>query len=985
MRKDAVNIFSTGCILAENLICAVCVDCEDAHFVPAGIDYTTNEVKHIAILCVCTDVLSVCNNVCEERYLIECLYAVKCSEVIKDFAESLCLIEFFALCIFIGSIANLCIVYEYGLAISTYFCFAVGTKLVVRSCVAYKKSLKLTVAVEEIPRCCALGFCNLESCLSGSNNCYAVVAKNCSCINYCCIESCVDCLKRHAIDSFHISFRCIKSCEDISCICEDVTCLVAGKLPCGCHILGRIELGLRVAVVLEVCKVLVSVKACVLKSESGSNVSLCPVVVTICKACVSSHVSPADIAVTIVLADPRISCIEEVVECSNCSALSGVCACCSNCYVERVVTCFRLLNLNDEALCCCGSRSCVNNVNNYVCSVTCESAVDVACEDVLNSLVVNETSECYCIEFVVCCACCALCKERSPCRGVNSSGYCVTFDCVLNSSCSNCSFNGNINSLDFCFCADVSHCNYIVLFAADCLVARCINSSHNACGDCAELDCLISLGIVFTSCYCSCYSVLACVERNACLICELSRRIENCCVVVTVCVDIVECYFVFTFCKVRDGSLELSSCHCCEAFNIVNNEFCLAECVEGVNNCVLNCAFGSTLEYYLVSGECDFVSILLNAVNFVCSSCEVLAELRSCIVTCCVCELRNITYSFDGTICVVSVSLALSCNEVCVSLYLCACVEERNGNESAVLSFSIKESVLLNVVTEVETVSCCKVTVLCETERLTNELLKLSSGNCVSFACAEDCELDCLCRINEDFFGVHCDISNSYEVGRSCCRLEVLAEVFALLCESVSFAVNLKEVKDCSEEVRSFTVGEFVVRVNAINVSHECSVERSAVFVCCVHPVVLPLVAVLRNVVFVAHESCDNNACFSKCDYRVGSVVSITVTGNERTLVAVADSSSVSFICVSLVLENNSVSEDAFVPPLCVNPTTVDLRNHKCEFGSCDLFFCRKSYVSDANALQFSNGLVVPLATCGRNACKCTDYHCKSEHKCKDS
>ena len=330
-------------------------------------------------------------------------------------------------------------------------------------------------------------------------------------------------------------------------------------------------------------------------------------------------------------------------------------------------------------------------------------------------------------------------------------------------------------------------------------------------------------------------------------------------------------------------------------------------------------------------------------------------------------------------------SRALSCNEVCVSLYLCACVEERNGNESAVLSFSIKESVLLNVVTEVETVSCCKVTVLCETERLTNELLKLSSGNCVSFACAEDCELDCLCRINEDFFGVHCDISNSYEVGRSCCRLEVLAEVFALLCESVSFAVNLKEVKDCSEEVRSFTVGEFVVRVNAINVSHECSVERSAVFVCCVHPVVLPLVAVLRNVVFVAHESCDNNACFSKCDYRVGSVVSITVTGNERTLVAVADSSSVSFICVSLVLENNSVSEDAFVPPLCVNPTTVDLRNHKCEFGSCDLFFCRKSYVSDANALQFSNGLVVPLATCGRNACKCTDYHCKSEHKCKDS
>ena len=487
----------------------------------------------------------------------------------------------------------------------------------------------------------------------------------------------------------------------------------------------------------------------------------------------------------------------------------------------------------------------------------------------------------------------------------------------------------------------------------------------------------------------SLYGVAACIESNSCCAVELSGFVINRYIIVTVSVDIIECNLVFACCEVGDSILECSGCHCFKCINIVNNEFSLVESVEAACNSVCNCFSCAAAEHDLVSVERDFVCILLSAVNFVCSGCEVCAELRSLVVTCCVCELRNVTDNLDGTINVVLVSLALRCNEVRVGFYLLCAREELNGGKNAVFSCYVEESTLLEVVTEVEFVRCCKVAVLFEAERLTNELFNACSVYFESIeliaSLCENCERDLCSCCNESLFDVHINCGNSCDVCGSIILLERSAEVFAGLCESLVLLVHGVEVKDCCNKVCSFALRKLIVGVDCVNVAHERFVKCSAELVCSINPVVLPLIAVLRNVVSITHKSCNDNACFCKCDYGIGSVIAVAVTGNEITLVAIADSCSVSFVCVCLVFENNRVGKNALVPPLGVYPTTVDLRNHKCEFGSCDLFFCRECEVGKSVLFQFCNRRAVPLDSCGRNACKCADHHCECEHKCKDS
>ena len=686
--------------------------------------------------------------------------------------------------------------------------------------------------------------------------------------------------------------------------------------------------------------------------------------------------------------NPLESCVENVVKVFLDAGLD--CAGRSNCYVECVCACFGLFNLNEEASCAC-SGSGVNYVNDNVCSVTGKCCVEVARENILNSLVPNEALEFCCVnELIVHCAGCVDVKERSPVRRVNRESNCVSFDCELNLCCfGSCVTSGDISNLCFSFVADSCELYCVILSSVDCLEAGSINRGDNACGDCAELNRLIILGISSVSLNGSLYGVAACIESNSCCAVELSGFVINRYIIVTVSVDIIECNLVFACCEVGDSILECSGCHCFKCINIVNNEFSLVESVEAACNSVCNCFSCAAAEHDLVSVERDFVCILLSAVNFVCSGCEVCAELRSLVVTCCVCELRNVTDNLDGTINVVLVSLALRCNEVRVGFYLLCAREELNGGKNAVFSCYVEESTLLEVVTEVEFVRCCKVAVLFEAERLTNEFFNACSVYFESIeliaSLCEDCERDLCSCCNESLFDVHINCGNSCDVCGSIILLERSAEVFAGLCESLVLLVHGVEVKDCCNKVCSFALRKLIVGVDCVNVAHERFVKCSAELVCSINPVVLPLIAVLRNVVSITHKSCNDNACFCKCDYGIGSVIAVAVTGNEITLVAIADSCSVSFVCVCLVFENNRVGKNALVPPLGVYPTTVDLRNHKCEFGSCDLFFCRECEVGKSVLFQFCNRRAVPLDSCGRNACKCADHHCECEHKCKDS
>ena len=920
---------------------------------------TIDEAEVIAVRNVCTNVIYVVYNILEECFFVEgCngvaafCYGIYC-KVIKNFAESLLCVESCHL-----------------------------SETVLESNV---DSFAGHVLVEELISVCSICLCCRKVC-------------------YVSVELCIKSCESLAVNVCHVGFCCVESREEVSEVSNCVAvCSVNPNLRASLVYILRI-----VFTEFACCDVVFSVKAESFENVSGSNVSafspterpvgvdslgsvLILVALHPCRTTRSVGASGVEAAVAeLEASEPRESCVENAVKVS----CYGGCACerarCSNCYVECVCACFGLFNLNEEASCAC-SGSGVNYVNDNVCSVTGKCCVEVARENILNSLVPNEALEFCCVnELIVHCAGCVDVKERSPVRRVNRESNCVSFDCELNLCCfGSCVTSGDISNLCFSFVADSCELYCVILSSVDCLEAGSINRGDNACGDCAELNRLIILGISSVSLNGSLYGVAACIESNSCCAVELSGFVINRYIIVTVSVDIIECNLVFACCEVGDSILECSGCHCFKCINIVNNEFSLVESVEAACNSVCNCFSCAAAEHDLVSVERDFVCILLSAVNFVCSGCEVCAELRSLVVTCCVCELRNVTDNLDGTINVVLVSLALRCNEVRVGFYLLCAREELNGGKNAVFSCYVEESTLLEVVTEVEFVRCCKVAVLFEAERLTNEFFNACSVYFESIeliaSLCENCERDLCSCCNESLFDVHINCGNSCDVCGSIILLERSAEVFAGLCESLVLLVHGVEVKDCCNKVCSFALRKLIVGVDCVNVAHERFVKCSAELVCSINPVVLPLIAVLRNVVSITHKSCNDNACFCKCDYGIGSVIAVAVTGNEITLVAIADSCSVSFVCVCLVFENNRVGKNALVPPLGVYPTTVDLRNHKCEFGSCDLFFCRECEVGKSVLFQFCNRRAVPLDSCGRNACKCADHHCECEHKCKDS
>ena len=468
----------------------------------------------------------------------------------------------------------------------------------------------------------------------------------------------------------------------------------------------------------------------------------------------------------------------------------------------------------------------------------------------------------------------------------------------------------------------------------------------------------------------------------------------HCDIICAVRVDIIECNLVFAFCEVINLILERLCCHCSEAVCcIVYNDFVFFDAVEVVNYLVFNCCFGSALEYDIVALEEDFFCISLCAVVIKLAerseSCGEFGRIvnLTCVCCRCVCILRIVACGLDCA-CkrIIFMTEGYLLNEVRVCFNLCAVIcKESNGNKLAVFSCRIENCVLLNIVAEVEMINYCKISVCLETESYANLLFEVCACSCDCFTCAEDCKSNILCCVNEDVVGSHCDFGNSYKVAGCANGFEVLSEIFVLLCESEILAVNSEEVEDCSNEVCSLTVCELVIGVDCINLGHKRCVERSAILVCSVHPVVLPMIAVLRNVVLIAHKSCDNNACFCECYCGFGSVIAVAVACNEVTLVAIADSRSVSLICFSLVLEYNNVSENVLFPPFIVYPSAVDLRDPKREFGSCYFRFCRACEVSNAVLFEFLDCLVIPLCACGRNACKCTDNHYESEYKSKDS